>query len=244
MALGIVLTVFLVSPLACWALLARTKVLGWAFAGALAGCAATEGMVLAGWVFSGEKGTLLALLTVVTAAVLIAGGTVESREAGVLGRWSIRGRVGIGLAVLFYGLCGLAGVGYLLIAPDLGVSLPSSTSLLPLGPGLTMTGTTEWCSAGSSSICDRWIHIHRSAPVSEQDTLARMRARLAGQYGLDLVSDGSGGWAGCTDDSEQLCGQVDPEQGGVVIVLETSDECVSYGYCPKPPYSLGTGTAG
>jgi hypothetical protein len=242
MALGIVLTAFTGTPLACWALLARTKVLGWAFAGVLAGIAATEGMVLAGWLFSGEEGALLALLTVVTAAVLIAGGAVESREAGVRQRWSIRGRMGIGLAILFYGLCGLAGLGYALIAPDLGlISVPSAAKLVPPGPGLTVTSNTGSCSEGSAASCDRWIYIHRAAQVPEQDALARMRARLAGQYGLNLVRDGSGGWAGCTDGSQKLCGEVDPRPGGVVIVLEASDECESYEICQAPPYSIGDG---
>lgn len=242
MVLGIVLTVFIAGPLACWALLARTKVLGWAFAGVLAGCAVTVAMVMAGWVFSGEKGTLVALLTALTAAVLVAGGTMESREPDVPRHWGMRGRVGIGLAVLFYGLCGLAGVGYLLIAPDLGlISVPPDAKLLPLGPGLAVTSSTGSCSRGSAAICDRWIHIHRAAQVPERDALARMRARLAGQYGLDLVRDGSGGWAGCTDSSQKLCGQVDPEQGGVVIVLEASDACESYEICQTPPFSLGRG---
>jgi hypothetical protein len=239
---GTIWTVFVVSPLACWALLARTKVLGWAFASVLAGCAATEGMVIAGWIFSREKGALLTLLTVVTAAVLIAGGAVESREPGVPQRWSARGRVGIVLSVIFYGLCLLAGFVYLLISPDFGpAGPPSATPLLPPGPGLTVTSNTGSCSEGSAAICDRWIHIHRTPQVPEQDALARMRTRLAGQYGLDLASDGSGGWVGCTDDSQRLCGEVDPAPGGVVIVLEASDECVDYQYCPAPPYRLGEG---
>jgi hypothetical protein len=242
MALGIVLTVFLVSPLACWALLARTKVLGWTFAGVLAGCAATEGVVAAGWIFRGEKVTLVTVLTVVTAAVLIAGGSVESREPDVPRRWGLRGQVGIGLAILFYVLCGLAGLVYLLIAPDSGlISVPPTAQLLPLGPGLTVTNSNGSCSQGSATICDRWIYIHRTAQVPEQDALARMRTRLAGQYGLDLAPDGSGGWGGCTGDRQQLCGQVDPDQDGVVIVLEASDECEDYGICQKPPYSFGTG---
>src|SRR5690242_2165964 len=120
MALGILVATCAVTPLACWALLARTRVLGWAFATVLAGCAATEGMVAAGWIFSREKATLVTVLILLTAVVLVVGGVVESREPGVSGRRNKRGWVGVGLSVLFYGLCGLAGVGYLLIAPDLG----------------------------------------------------------------------------------------------------------------------------
>jgi hypothetical protein len=242
MALGIVLTAFVVGPLACWALLARTKVLGWAFAGVLAGCAATEAMVAAGWVFSGEKAALLAGLTVVTAVVLVAGVRVESRELDVIGRWSARGKAGIGLSVLWYGLCGLAGLGYLLVAPDSGlISAPSAAPLLPLGPGLNVTSSTDSCSRGSAAICDRWIHIHRAAGVPEQDALARIRAKLAGPYGLDLTGDGAGGWGGCSDAGQSLCGQVDPAPGGIVVVLEASDECQDYGICETPPYSFGSG---
>lgn len=237
-----VVIAFTAGPLVCWGLLARTKVMGWAFAAVLAGCAATEAMVLAGWIFAGEKVTLTVVLTAVTAVALTAGSVIESREPHVPGRRSIRGRTGIGLSIVFYGLCCLAGLGYAILAPDLGlISVPSSAKLLPPGPGLTVTSNTGSCSRGSAAICDRWIQLQRTAQVSEPDALARMRARLTTQYGFDLISDGGGGWAGCTDSSQKLCGQVDPGPGGITILLEASDECVSYQFCQKPPYSFGQG---
>jgi len=149
--------------------------------------------------------------------------------------------VGIGLSIFFYGLCCLVGLLSMIVNsafPEM--SVPSSARLLPLGAGLTVTENTGSCGGGSATFCDRWIHIHRAAQVSEQDVLQQMPTKLTRQYGFDLISDGAG-WAGCTDGSQRLCGEVDPDKGGVVIVLEASDECSVEEICETPPFSFGSG---
>ena len=72
---------FLLTPLACWALLARTKVLGWAFAAVFLAYAVAEGYQLdGGWPFRGESATMLIALPVLTLVALVTGACLEERE--------------------------------------------------------------------------------------------------------------------------------------------------------------------
>jgi hypothetical protein len=76
-----VLIAFLLAPLACWALLARTKVLGWTFAIAFGAYAVTEGyQMTGGWPFRGEPAWLLAGLPVLSLVGLAAGARLEKHE--------------------------------------------------------------------------------------------------------------------------------------------------------------------
>lgn len=76
-----VLIAFLLAPLACWALLARTKVLGWTFAIAFGAYAVTEGyQMTGGWPFRGEPAWLLAGLPVLSLVGLVAGACLEKHE--------------------------------------------------------------------------------------------------------------------------------------------------------------------
>jgi hypothetical protein len=77
----IVLIAFLLTPLACWALLARTRVLGWTFAVAFGAYAVTEGyQMTGGWPFRGEPVWLLAGLPVLTLVGLVVGTCLEEHE--------------------------------------------------------------------------------------------------------------------------------------------------------------------
>ena len=90
---------FLLTPLACWALLARTKALGWAFAAVFLAYAAAEGYQLAGgWPFHGEPGWMLVGLPVLTIVALVTGACLEEHEvkSGVPGLDS-RGRYATGV---------------------------------------------------------------------------------------------------------------------------------------------------
>lgn len=103
---------FLLTPLACWALLARTKVLGWAFAAVFVAYAAAEGYQLAGgWPFRGEPGWMLIGLPVLTVVTLVTGACLEEHEvkSGVPGLNS-RGRYATGvLLALVYSAAVLLG---------------------------------------------------------------------------------------------------------------------------------------
>ena len=88
MSQWIVVIAFLLTPLACWVLLARTKVLGWAFAAVFAAYAVAEGgQMTGGWPFRGEPAWMLIGLPVLTVVALAVGTALEEHEikAGVPG---------------------------------------------------------------------------------------------------------------------------------------------------------------
>jgi len=101
----IVVTAFLLTPLACWALLARTKVLGWAFAAVFAAYAVAEGgQMTGGWPFRGEPAWMLIGLPVLTVVALAVGTALEEHEikAGVPGlRMGARSATGAVMSVLY-----------------------------------------------------------------------------------------------------------------------------------------------
>jgi hypothetical protein len=101
----IVVIAFLLTPLACWALLARTKVLGWAFAAVFAAYAVAEGgQMTGGWPFRGEPAWMLIGLPVMTVVALVAGTALEEHEvkSGVPGlRRSARYATGAAMSVLY-----------------------------------------------------------------------------------------------------------------------------------------------
>ena len=98
----IIAIAFLLAPLGCWALLARTKVLGWTFALVFAAYAVTEWFLWDGWPlgfwFDGE----LLGLPVLTVVALIVGTRLENRDLGVP-RMGSTGRAvaGVILSVLY-----------------------------------------------------------------------------------------------------------------------------------------------
>ena len=96
---------FLLTPLACWALLARTRVLGWAFAAVFAAYAVAEGaQITGGWPFRGEPAWMLIGLPVMTVVALAAGAALEEHEikAGVPGlRTGARSATGAVMSVLY-----------------------------------------------------------------------------------------------------------------------------------------------
>ena len=71
----------LVLPLMCWALVARTTKVGWIVAAVLAVCLATEIGLAKSWILPGERVTLLVALVLTTIMVLITGITVEGHHA-------------------------------------------------------------------------------------------------------------------------------------------------------------------
>jgi uncharacterized membrane protein YhaH (DUF805 family) len=100
-----VLIAFLLAPLACWTLLARTKVLGWAFAIVFVAYAVAEGyQMTGGWPFRGEPAWMLIGLPVLTIVALVTGASLEEHEvkSGVPGL-NARGRYATGvLLALIY----------------------------------------------------------------------------------------------------------------------------------------------
>lgn len=124
MAFWIIPIAFLLTPLACWALLARTKILGWTFAIVFAAYAATEWFLAPGWPFgfrfSGERLWLMLGLPVLTVVALVAGTQLENRDLDVPRmRATGRNMAGIYLTML-YGIAVTGGVLLTLVAIHAG----------------------------------------------------------------------------------------------------------------------------
>ena len=158
---------FLLAPLGCWALLARTKVLGWTFALVFAAYAVTEFCLAPGWLFSdrlgGERLWLILGLPAMSVVALVVGTQLENRDLAVPRmRSTRRGSAGMILSSLY--ALGVAGLLFLavLAAPDLDLSSgpvmprPPSSAVLPLGPA-SPSSRTSWAvappSAPRSSTC-------------------------------------------------------------------------------------------
>jgi hypothetical protein len=152
---SIAVIVFLLTPLLCWALLARTKVLGWTFAVVFAAYAVAEGFLAPNWRFGGFRLWLLPGLAVMSAVALVIGPVLERRELGVPVRpWTARNVTGAILASL-YGVVVIGGILLLLLVigsePDIGY--PCSSAVLPLGPGLAVTQHHVGCGNGDYASC-------------------------------------------------------------------------------------------
>jgi hypothetical protein len=120
----IIAVAFLLAPLGCWALLARTKVLGWTFVIVLAAYAATEWFLASGWPsgfrFDGERLWLVLGLPVLTVVALIVGTQLENRDLGVP-RMRSTGRAVAGVILsMLYGIAVAAAVLLTVIAITAG----------------------------------------------------------------------------------------------------------------------------
>jgi hypothetical protein len=114
----IVPSAFALTPLALWALLARTRVLGWTFAVVFGAYAITELAQLGGgWPFRGEPGWMLVGLPVLTIVALVMGACLEEHEVklGVPGVNS-RGRYATGVLLSLIYSAMVLGVALMVIA--------------------------------------------------------------------------------------------------------------------------------
>jgi hypothetical protein len=120
----IVLIGFLLAPLGCWALLARTKVLGWTFAVVLAAYAVTEWTLAPGWMFGfrfgGVRLWLIPGLTAMSVVALVVGTQLENRDLGVPRMHSTRrGTAGLIVSSLYAAVVAVGLLGFLLFIGDL-----------------------------------------------------------------------------------------------------------------------------
>jgi hypothetical protein len=210
-----VLIAFLLTPLACWALLARTKVLGWAFAIVFAAYAVTEGGLMAGgWPFRDEPSWLLAGLPVMSVVALAAGTLMERRE------------VAVGLFVsAFYGLAVTGGA--VLLFGILGSEPPATPAIPiavvePLGPGLAITQQDMNCDAGRDPQCTAVFRVISTSGLSGRAVLERVQSQLTQAHGWQLISRGGTSF-GCREfDGQDVWVQFGRVQNGVEISLGSS----------------------
>jgi hypothetical protein len=187
-----------VGPVLCWALIARTRVIGWTVLAVLAAGAVFEWLLLEDVIFwYQEKFALLTLLGVGMAVALAAGFLAEAGRARR--RPGIRFWAGLALAVPYALACLLIalGGGYPAALPATGVPAPAPPTgeALPLGAGVVVTRDSASCAWDPSGgyYCDRLIVVRDATAGSP---LAAVRDRLDQRHGWD-ITDSWGVWQGC-----------------------------------------------
>jgi hypothetical protein len=220
-----VLIAFLLTPLACWALLARTKVMGWTFAAVFAAYAIAEGSQLTGgWPFRGEPAWLLIGLPVMTVVALAAGGALEQRElrSGVPGlRWGARCATGAVMSVLYAVAVVLGALAILSIVASGGSATPEIPVglVMPLGPGLAVTQHDTTCDTGRDPQCEATFVVTSTSGLPGNALQARVRSQLTQAHGWQLSSDGTGGWQGCRHiGGQDVYIQVSPAESGLITI--------------------------
>jgi hypothetical protein len=230
----IVVIAFLLTPLACWALLARTKILGWTFAAVFAAYAVTEFCLAPGWLFSdrlgGERLWLILGLPAMSVVALVAGTQLENRDLAVPRmRSTRRGSAGVILSSLY--ALGVAGLLILtaLVAPALDLSSgpamprPPSSSVLPLGPGLAVQQDLLGCGTAK---CTTFFYVSYGGR-SGNEVLQQVVNQLNRLHGWGLAA--SSGLSGCRylggqDGAQDLCVTVTDAPASKIVMIELDTE--------------------
>lgn len=190
--------------LPCWVLASRTRAVGWRVGGALAALLVGEASVDLRWVLPEARVTLLVVLALATAMTLAAGLNADRRASTPSKPWSA---VGLVLSCLYCGMAvlGVCGVVFLYGINGLPPSTPPTSAILPLPPGLTVTGNTdEHCSGGSTLFCAREIYIASTTGLADSAVVEELDAWLSAD-----------GWAdGCRHEG---------------ILLDRNTQCVQVG---------------
>jgi len=225
---------FLLAPLGCWALLARTKILGWTFAFVFAAYAVTEFCLAPGWLFSdrlgGERLWLMLGLSVMSVVALAVGTHLENRDLAVPRmRSTRRGSAGLILSSLY--ALGVAGLLFLavLAAPDLDLSSgpvmprPPSSAVLPLGPGLAVKQDQLGCGTAE---CTTFFDVSYGGR-SGNEVLQQVVNQLNRLHGWGLAA--SSGLSGCRylggqDGAQDLCVTVTDAPASKIVMIELDTE--------------------
>jgi hypothetical protein len=225
---AIVGLLFAIVPLVCWAMIARTARVGWIVAAVLVTCDAVELGLLAGWVVSGEKLTLLAALALAMPLVIVAGSASE-RRAGArrLRSCGVRGIAGLAMSVAYVGFSfTLVPLLILAFLSDGGAAyVPSGAEVLPMPAGLVVASDQDQgCGSGTTTICTRQFLIVSKAGKPAGDVAQRLREYLIRVRGWRLS-----GWEGCRPegwllDRQQVCVELYVSHQQVTMLLQGNDD--------------------
>ena len=222
----------LVLPMACWLLAARTRELGGRLLVFLAACAIIEIALAEGWMFSGQKFTLLAFFLLVTSAALIGGIGVEKarrdlppfRQAGarvltgaiLSGAWATSA-----VAMIVFFIFGELAFGK-------PVETPASSTVLPLPSDFYVVANVDrgcGTSAGTYMVCIREIDLQGSGPEATRSVISS----LNGIYHWHLAEAADHSWNGCRTvgrllDAHSVCVVVQPRATADVVTLMTAGD--------------------
>jgi hypothetical protein len=222
----------LVLPLACWLLAARTPRGRGTVLLVLAVFAVIEIALAEGWIFPGQKFTLLAMFLFATSATLLSGIAVEKarrdlppfRRAGprvlagalLSGTWAT-----LAAALIVFFVFGELAFGKPVDTPSADIVLPVPSNFYVVANVDRGCGT----SAGPQLVCIREIDLQGSGPTS---TTALVES-LTGVYGWHLTRATDQSWNGCRTvgsflDAHTVCAVIQSRPSADVVTLEAAGD--------------------
>jgi hypothetical protein len=222
----------LVLPLACWLLAARTPRGRGTVLLVLAVFAVIEIALAEGWIFPGQKFTLLAMFLFATSATLLSGIAVEKarrdlppfRRAGprvlagalLSGTWAT-----LAAALIVFFVFGELAFGKPVDTPSADIVLPVPSNFYVVANVDRGCGT----SAGPQMVCIREIDLQGSGPTST----ATLVESLTGVYGWHLTRATDQSWNGCRTvgsflDAHTVCAVIQSRPSADVVTLEAAGD--------------------
>jgi hypothetical protein len=222
----------LVLPLASWLLAARTPRGRGTVLLVLAVFAVIEIALAEGWIFPGQKFTLLAMFLFATSATLLSGIAVEKarrdlppfRRAGprvlagalLSGTWAT-----LAAALIVFFVFGELAFGKPVDTPSADIVLPVPSNFYVVANVDRGCGT----SAGPQMVCIREIDLQGSGPTST----ATLVESLTGVYGWHLTRATDQSWNGCRTvgsflDAHTVCAVIQSRPSADVVTLEAAGD--------------------
>jgi hypothetical protein len=185
-----------------------------------------------GWIFPGQKYTLLALFLIVSSATLVAGIGVEKarrdlppfRRAGprvltgalLSGAWAT-----LAIAVIVFFIFGELAFGEPVGTPSADTVLPVPSNFYVIANLDRGCGTT----VGPQMVCIREIDLQGSSPAST----AAVVGHLTGVHGWHLTRAADHSWNGCRTvgsflDAHTVCAIIESRPSADVVTLESAGD--------------------
>jgi hypothetical protein len=222
----------LVLPLACWLLAARTPRGRGTVLLVLAVFAVIEIALAQGWIFPGQKFTLLAMFLFATSATLLSGIAVEKarRDLPPFRRAGLRVLAGALLSGTWATLAAALIVFFFFgeLAFGKPVDTPSADTVLPVPSNFYVVANVDrgcGTSVGPQMVCIREIDLQGSGPTST----AALVESLTGVYGWHLTRATDQSWNGCRTvgsflDAHTVCAVIQSRPSADVVTLEAAGD--------------------
>lgn len=222
----------LVLPLAFWLLAARTPRGRGTVLLILGVFAIIEIALVEGWIFPGQKFTLLAMFLIATSATLLTGIAMEKarRDLPPFRRAGPRVLAGALLSGTWATLAAALIVFFVFgeLAFGKPVDTPSADTVLPVPSNFYVVANVDrgcGASAGPQMVCIREIDLQGSGPTST----AALVDSLTGVYGWHLTRAADKSWNGCRTvgsflDAHTVCAVVQSRPSADVVTLEAAGD--------------------
>ncbi len=222
----------LVLPLASWLLAARTPRGRGTVLLVLAVFAVIEIALVEGWIFPGQKFTLLAIFLIATSATLLSGIAAEKarRDLPPFRRAGPRVLAGALLSGTWATLAAALIVFFVFgeLAFGKPVDTPSADTVLPVPSNFYVVANVDrgcGTSVGPQTVCIREIDLQGSGPTST----AALVDSLTGVYGWHLTRATDKSWNGCRTvgsflDAHTVCAVIQSRPSADVVTLEAAGD--------------------